>query len=39
MSLLGAPMPYEVEFGMPNRFDCIDWARENNYNLIYNLVE
>ena len=28
-SLKGAPMPYEVRFGMKNASDCEDWLKDN----------
>jgi hypothetical protein len=29
-SLKGAPVPFEVQFGMSNASDCGDWITDNN---------
>ena len=31
-SLRGAPVPYEVERGLANASDCLDWLNDNKNN-------
>lgn len=33
IGLKNAPIPYEIQFNLSNRFDCQDWANDNNFTI------